>query len=259
MDEKEYQGHFSEIYPEAAYSFDVRERKAHTMLAVLKNFLKEDLKRLRLLDLGSSTGAIAYYLANHFGQVIGADIDGGAVNFATENFHKANLKFALIDGMNLAIRDSVFDVVIWAHIYEHVPDAKRVLGEIRRVLRPGGICYFAADNRLQVWEPHHRLPFLSWLPRPMSHLYLRLAGRGNAYQEKLVTYESLRVLVREFLVVDYTPKIVRSPTLFCADYMLAEGSLKHKLANWAIKYAYGLFPGYIWLLQKTEKGSGARG
>src|SRR3990172_4017681 len=145
MDEKEYQGHFSEIYPEAAYSFDVRERKAHTMLAVLRNFFK-----------------------------------------------KANLNFALIDGMSLAFRDSVFDVVIWAHIYEHVPDARRVLGEIRRVLRPGGICYFAADNRLQVWEPHHRLPFLSWLPRPMSHLYLRLAGRGNTYQEKLVSYESLR-------------------------------------------------------------------
>lgn len=247
-----YQDNFSEIFPEAAYSFDLRERKARTMLAVLKDFVKTDVRRMTLLDLGSSTGIIAHYLACHFGRVMGVDVDRSAVHFAWQTSKRSNLSFGLVDGMNLAFKHNMFDVVICAHIYEHVADAARLLDEIRRVLKPGGICYFAADNRLWLWEPHYGLPFLALLPKPLSHLYLRLTGKGDVYREKLLSYGDLRLLVRGFLVIDYTPKIIRNPDLFHADYMLREGSIKFKLANMVVKYAYWLCPSYIWLLQKKE-------
>jgi len=247
-----YQDNFSEIFPEAAYSFDLRERKARTMLAVLKDFVKTDVRRMTLLDLGSSTGIIAHYLACHFGRVMGVDVDRSAVHFAWQTSKRSNLSFGLVDGMNLAFKHNMFDVVICAHIYEHVSDPVKLLEQIYRVLKPGGLCYFAADNRLWWWEPHYRLPFLAWLPRLMAHHYLRLAGKGDFYEERLLSRRSLRRLVGKFAVIDYTPKIIRNPNLFYADYMLREGSVKFKFANLVVKYAYWLCPGYIWLLQKRN-------
>lgn len=248
---------FSERYPGAAFSSDIRGKKARTILAVLEDFLNADLKGLKLLDLGSSAGMVSHRLADRFKRVVGVDVDRGAVDFARQHFKKANLDFALADGMNLAFLDGIFDVVICNHIYEHVPDAGTLLDEISRVLRPGGVCYFGADNRLCVWEPHHRLPFLSWLPGPVSNFYLRLSGRGRVYEEKLLSCRGLRALVTKFSIIDYTRKIIENPSLFCANYMLEAGSFRYKMANLVVRYAYPLCPGYIWLLQKIE-GSGSQ-
>jgi SAM-dependent methyltransferase len=45
------------------------------------------------------------------------------------------------DAADLPIEDGSVDVVLNVSLLEHVPDPARVLGEIRRVLRPGGIVY----------------------------------------------------------------------------------------------------------------------
>ncbi len=52
-----------------------------------------------------------------------------------------------------------FDVVTCTHIYEHVPDAQRMMDEIYRVLGTGRrLCYFAAENRIRLWDGHYDLP-----------------------------------------------------------------------------------------------------
>ena len=242
---------FSRIFPQAVYSAELRERKASTIVAVLQDFFGVDLGSLTLLDIGSSTGIIAHYLSQHFGRVAGIDIDRSAIDFARRTFKKANLHFVLGDAMDMAFADHAFDVLICGHIYEHVPDARRLMDEIYRVLKPGGICYFAAGNRLSILEPHYRLPFLSMLPKRLSHLYLRLTKRGKIYHENLLTYRKIRGLVNRFLVVDYTRRIVENPRLFHADYMIQEGTFKFRLANFMVRYAYALCPTYIWLLVKS--------
>lgn len=251
-DQEEYQRHFSQIFPAAVYSVEGRERKARTILAVLKDFIKADLKTLKLLDIGSSTGIIAHCLSDCFGKVVGIDVDPSAITFALKNFKKDNLEFALADAMDLAFYDHSFDVLICAHIYEHVPDAERLMDEIYRVLKPGGVCYFAACNRLSIREPHYNLPFLSMLPKRLSHLYLRLAGKGKVYGENLLTYRKICGLVKRFLVIDYTRRIVESPRMFYADYMIREGTFRFRLANFMLRYAYGICPTYIWLLLKSD-------
>ena len=237
----------------AMYNRQARERKAMTLLAVLHDFFqKANTSDLTLLDIGTSTGIMDNFLANHFLKVTGIDIDEEAVEFANRSFKKNNLVFRTADAMNLAFADSSFDVVICTQIYEHVPDAQTLIKEIFRVLKPGGICYFAAGNRLSIMEPHYRLPFLSILPRSLAHIYMKITGKGSYYHEKHLTLAGLKNLVHSFTVYDYTRKIIDDPLLFKAEYMLKPGSRKHKLAKFIVHYAYWLCPTYIWILKKPD-------
>ena len=252
MDDREnkYQYNYSEINPVSVYDRRGREQKAKTIVSVLQDFIGADLKSLTLLDFGSSTGIIANYLANYFGKVVGIDIDQPAVEFATANFKRDNLEFVQTDSLKSEMHESYFDAVICAHVYEHVQDASVMMDEIHRLLKPGGVCYFAAGNRLNIMEPHYRLPFLSVIPRPLAHIYIRWAGKGESYYEKHLSYWGLKRLVRKFEIVDYTRPMIENPQRFSADYLLQPGAIKTSLARWGVKYAYWLVPGYIWLLKK---------
>ena len=251
MNRDPYQYGFSELHSDAMYDREGRSRKARTMVAVLGDFFGSDLKSLRLLDIGCSTGVIANVLSDHFGHVTGIDIDQPAVAYASEKFRKDNLSFLTSDSLNISQPDNRFDTVICAQVYEHVPDAVRMMEEIHRVLKPGGVCYFAAGNRLQLIEPHYNLPFLSIMPRKMAHAYIRLAKKGDSYFEKHLSYWGLKRLVHGFDSIDYTRKIIENPEKYYADYMLLEGSLKQRVAKNIIKYAPWFSPGYIWLLKKV--------
>jgi len=233
-----------------AYNIEARERKAQTIVAVLSEVMDGQLDMCDLLDVGASTGIIDNYLSSIFSHVTGIDIDEAAISYAEKTFDKDNLDFQIGDAMDLNFPDNCFDVVICTHVYEHVPDAAVMFDQIYRVLKPGGVCYFSAGNRLMVNEPHYNLKFLSVMPKPLAHLYLRLLSRGNYYYEKHLTYWGLKTLTRKFECKDYTIRLVQQPDKYLIDYMLAKNSLKAKLAMIVLRYSYWLFPGYIWLLKK---------
>lgn len=124
--------------------------------------------------------------------------------------------------------------------------------EIFRVLRPGGICYFAAENRPATHEPHYHLLFLSVIPRPLAHVDTRLTDKADFYYEKNLSYWGLKSLTREFEVIDYTRKIITDPCKFKSEYMLPPGSIKHGLAKIIESTAYWPTPVYIGLLKKPS-------
>ena len=123
--------------------------------------------------------------------------------------------------------------------------------EIHRVLKPGGCVYFSAGNRLMWNEPHYDLPLLAILPRPLAHVYIRLAGKADYYHEKHLTYWGLKTLVRDFERSDYTVRLITEAERFHTDYMLPPGSLKMRIASAVAKWLYWALPGYIWLLRKS--------
>lgn len=253
MPERGYQHNFSRMVDGAMYNHRGRENKARTIVAVLRDYLTDtQTNSLVLLDVGASTGIIDSFLADQFSKVTGIDIDQEAIQFAQETFRKRNLDFRQGDVMALDLPENSYDAVICTHIYEHVPDAKQMIKEVFRVLKPGGICYFAAGNRISIMEPHYRLPLLSILPRPVAHLYMKISGKGNYYHEKHLTLKALKKLVRDFTVYDYTKKIINNPEKFSADYMLKPGSLKQGIAKFVANYFYWFCPTYIWILQKPK-------
>ena len=244
-----YQLNFSERGSEP-FDVVVRRRKAATMVSVLEDYLTESLISLSVLNVGGSAGIIDEYLGRFFESVVGIDIDEGAIRHAFESYKLPNIAFTVGDALKLPFADGVFDVVVCSQVYEHVPDADIMMAEIWRILRPGGVVYFAAGNRLMINEPHYNLPLLSVLPRALAHVYLRCAGKGSFYYEKHLSLWGLKRLVSDFSVKDYTRLILDDPKRFGAEYMMPCGSFKQRVAVFISKYLYPLVPGYIWVLKK---------
>jgi 2-polyprenyl-3-methyl-5-hydroxy-6-metoxy-1,4-benzoquinol methylase len=242
---------YSQRLPGAVFDRDSRKEKANKILAVLSDYFQGSLHALKVLDLGCAGGIMTRVLAPHFKWTVGTDTDVQALAFAVQNEATHPLFFPS-DAMSLPFKDGVFDVVICAHVYEHVPDSAKLMKEIHRVLRQEGVCFFAAGNRLSLVEPHYRLPLLSVLPSTLADAYLRIAGKGCHYDEKHLTYWGLKKLLSEFQVVDYTSKILQNPERYSATDLCSPGSLKHRLAILFSKLAYGLVPSYIFLLKKTN-------
>lgn len=243
---------FSQLHPEAVYNIEKRRRKAKKIFLVLNEYFKEKSENLSVLNLGCSAGIISDYLRQKFGKVTGIDTDHRAIDYAVNNFKYSNLEFYARDALNTGFPDNYFDIIICNHIYEHASNPRQLIAEIKRVLKSDGVCYFAAENRLNIMEAHYRLPFLSIIPKPCAHLYLRLCGKGKLYSENLSTYWRLKKLVdiSNFKLIDYTFKIIDQPLRYSAEEIIIPGSFKQKILREVIKSAYWLCPTYIWLLKK---------
>ena len=256
MEKRDYQYNYTSLKP-SLFNSDRRLKKAATLVRVCQDFAQpRQLSELSLLDVGSSNGIIDNYLADFFQHVSGIDIDEPAMAHARETFQRDNLSFEQGDAMNMAFPDNHFDVAVCTQIYEHVPDASKMLDEIFRVLKPGGFCYFSGNNRIMFMEPHYRLPLLSVLPRRLAHHYVRLAGKGSHYHELHFTYWTLKRLCKDFDIVDYSPRVISDPEKYGVDYMVEKGSTKWQVAHFLANHAKWASP-LLWILQKPIPGQAA--
>ena len=229
-----------------------RVRRAARIASVLEDFGGVCLAQSRLLDVGASHGLITLALAPLVGYAVGVDVDReGVAAAARDPEASAACAFAIASGMQLPFADGSFDVVVCNHVYEHVPDAPQLMSEVARVLRSGGVCYFAGGHRLQVIEPHHRLPFLSWLPRPVAGAWLRVLGRGPRYEETFVLPWRLSGLFAGFSSTrNVTPDVLKA----CARHGLGpqwlESVFKILLPSWIAAPIAAMLPTQLWLLRK---------
>lgn len=254
-DGSEYQLGFSEIHPRTMFDEPGRLQKARKTVVVILDAFREigvEPGESRLLDIGCSTGILSQHYAEYFGEVVGVDIDDGAIEWARLNRAAENLRYEVGDSMNLPFSGGEFDIVTCTHIYEHVPAAQRMLDEIHRVLRPGGICYLAVENRLRFWDGHYNLPLVTVLPKTIADLYVRVMGRGQQRYETHRTLWGLRRLVKDFEVTDYTRAVARDPVRFEATEMIRPGSANQQAALAVLSVAYWAFPTYLWILRKPE-------
>ena len=103
-----------------------------------------------ILDVGCGTGEITARLAAKFpaASLIGIDLEEPHLERARQTCEPfgSRVSFRAGDALDLPFDDGAFDLVVCRHLVQAVPDAARVLAEIRRVLRPGGRLHLIAED-----------------------------------------------------------------------------------------------------------------
>ena len=92
-----------------------------------------------VLELATGPGLLAKHVAPAAKRMIATDYSDGMIAEAKKGDCPENLTFEKADAMQLPYRDNSFDVVLIANALHIVPDPEKVLSEIDRVLRPGGL------------------------------------------------------------------------------------------------------------------------
>jgi ubiquinone/menaquinone biosynthesis C-methylase UbiE len=153
----------------------------------------------RILDCGCGAGDYVYAL-----QQLGADAWG--IEYSREKLARAPAsvsgRVSVGDLHHIALRDSSVDVALLNEVLEHVPDDRRALREVHRVLRPGGVLLIFSPNRRYPFETHgtfvkgstrripHYVPLIPYVPLPLARTVVDFWARNYWPGE-------LRRLVRE--------------------------------------------------------------
>jgi 2-polyprenyl-3-methyl-5-hydroxy-6-metoxy-1,4-benzoquinol methylase len=114
-----------------------------------------DLRGRRVLEIGCGRGGFACWLASRGedgpAEVVAADFAEAAVAKG-EAFARSRglerLTWEVADIQAIAHPDASFDTVVSCETVEHVPDPRRAVGELARVLRPGGRLFLTTPNYL---------------------------------------------------------------------------------------------------------------
>jgi len=137
------------------------------------NIIKElgiDPKGKTALEVGSGGGILTEEICKMGFTTTGIDPAEQSIETAS-NHAKAsglNIKYDKGAGEHLPYADNSFDCVFCCDVLEHVQDLPKVISEISRVLKPGGVFFYDTLNRtfisklvaIKIWQEWKRWAFM---------------------------------------------------------------------------------------------------
>lgn len=129
---------------------------------LLDQVLKFDYRGAAALDVGCGGGILAEEFAGMGFRVTG--IDPSEQSLATARQHAQSMGLSIQyqegTGESIPFADNTYPVVYCCDVLEHVRDLPKVISEIYRVTRPGGVFFFDTLNRtfvsklvaIKIWQ-----------------------------------------------------------------------------------------------------------
>lgn len=155
-----------------SYTHSLSEARAENHASVLAQVIQN--RRLNAeygLDIGCGEGKIAHKLR----EKTGVNFIGLEPNLQVSQIIICDLRIMKGFADEIPFDNETFDVVTLKSVYEHILPAERLasLKEINRVLKDKGIMVGQIPNMYFPIELHSKLPFQSYLPKPLSQWYLK--------------------------------------------------------------------------------------
>jgi SAM-dependent methyltransferase len=148
-----------------------------------------DISGKQVVEVGCGRGGGSAFVFERFApsSMTGIDLARTAIERARRRYGRPGLTFLTGDAQNLPFADASFDAVINVESSHCYPDVARFLGEVVRVLRPGGLLLFT-DFRPIVSTP-------TYPQDDVQVLYRQLAEAGlQTVEEQDITAEVVRAL-----------------------------------------------------------------
>ncbi|HEX5201369.1 MAG TPA: class I SAM-dependent methyltransferase [Actinoplanes sp.] len=111
-----------------------------------------DVRGRRVLELGAGAASGARWLAGQGAEVVAMDLSAGMLRQARAGEERSGVRVPLVqaDALALPFAESVFDVVCTAFgAIPFVSDSGAAMGEVARVLRPGGAWVFSITHPMR--------------------------------------------------------------------------------------------------------------
>jgi SAM-dependent methyltransferase len=137
------------------YRHHIRKRIAYVEDAIRRWCPRAPAERIGL-DAGCGDGEHHGWLSTHVGTLYASDYNLLRLRRAAERGGAAGVLLA--DLTDYPAVDGAFDLVFCNHVLEHVPDDRRALLELRRILRDDGILVLGVPNEgAAFWRLAYRL------------------------------------------------------------------------------------------------------
>ena len=128
----------------------------------------ESMRGRRVMEIGLGSGASLHRIAQVAQTCIGLDLSGGTIELNQSRNRHFDLGIQLIQASatTIPLADNSLDTVVSVGCLHHIPEIKKAVDEIHRVLKPGGLMkgmvYNRNSYRYQIYIPLARRMSRDW-------------------------------------------------------------------------------------------------
>lgn len=129
----------------------------YKIVDIAAELARAEIAPRKVLDFGAGVGYSVPFFARHLpaARVTCLDVSRKSLDVGAAQ-HGGAAEFAHFDGRKIPFEDGTFDAALASCVFHHIPHDEHValLGEIRRVLRPGGRLFVFEHNPLNPLTLH---------------------------------------------------------------------------------------------------------
>lgn len=162
-----YESHHTQIFNE------IEQRRVKDHIALALSLIQPPAGPEKALDFGCGSGNISGHLLELGLSVTAVDVAQAFLRLVERKFQGKNaLTTLLINGENLAnIKSDTFDLSVSYSVLHHIPNYLRIVEELVRVTKPGGIIMIDREAAPCYWKKSPTLlEFMNSVTKPLPKL-----------------------------------------------------------------------------------------